>query len=74
MMYQLSILSTGTSMEYREIPLYTSKRLTSEPLDRGEVYVTPSNIDRVLRECRSYRQSSLTVQVDLPFRGVNIRH
>ena len=37
MMRQLSIRSTGT-MGYREIPLYTSKRLTSEPPDRGEVY------------------------------------
>ena len=37
MMRQLSIRSTGT-IEYREIPLYASKRLTSKPLDRGEVY------------------------------------
>ena len=37
MMRQLSIRSTGT-MEDREIPLYTSKRLTSEPPDRGRVY------------------------------------
>ena len=37
MMRQLSIRSTGT-MEIRRIPLYASKRLTSEPPDRGEVY------------------------------------
>ena len=40
MMRQLSIRSTGT-IEYREIPLYASKRLTSEPLDREEVYRHP---------------------------------
>ena len=36
-MRQLFIRSTGT-MRYIEIPLYTSKRLTSEPLDRGKVH------------------------------------
>ena len=77
MMRHMSIRSTGT-MEYREIPLYASKRLTSEPPDRGEVYrhtfkSISNRTDRVSRGCRSYREPSATVKVDLPFRGVTIR-
>ena len=53
MRHQLSIRSTGT-MEYREIPLYASKRLTE-----GKFTVTPSTIDRVSRGCRSYRHTSI---------------